>query len=146
MAEHGGERRQSRRLSLLKARDLVFETVTKIAEPRKEIDPEEEPDFALRNPTWEDELPPIYPDEDHLPDILGSEEAPPQISVVQDALIPSMAPKKGDASHKLEDISPVQKRWKMAYRAIKKELFGLYGTDCMFRSFQGTQSIFTQSL
>lgn len=82
---------------------------------RKELDPEEEPDFTERHPLWEDELPPIYPNEDHVPDFLTLEETSPKVPIAPTVL-------SQEESHISESAVRARQRWKSAYATIKKNL------------------------
>ncbi|KAH7424696.1 hypothetical protein KP509_11G019800 [Ceratopteris richardii] len=108
-------RRQSRRMSIQKMVGAAINVVTKLTEPRKEIDPEYEPDFTQRHPQWEDELPPIHPHDVHAPELLAIEQAP--LSEVK----PQPA-KFAMALHKSESASRACERWKLAYISVKKTL------------------------
>ncbi|MCO5593876.1 hypothetical protein L7F22_047895 [Adiantum nelumboides] len=114
------DRRQSRRLSLLKVKDMVgaaIGAVAKIAEPRKEIDPEDEPDFTERHPLWEDDLPPIYAHEDHVPDLLALEGAGSEVPIAPKTPLPRV-----EEPHLSESALRARERWKQAYATIKRNL------------------------
>ena len=80
---------------------------------RREIDPEEEPDFAERNPLWEDDLPPIRP---HDENFLGA------LALEEDTIkkqIPTVVP---TSNYHPKPLSVPHRRWKIAYAAVKKNL------------------------
>ncbi|KAJ7564574.1 hypothetical protein O6H91_02G023500 [Diphasiastrum complanatum] len=122
MAESSSEERRGskRRSVLLATADLVGAArQTVVAKFRKDIDPEEEPDFAERNPTWEDALPPIHGVTEDL-EIPSLRAGPSQISSFPAALLPFAEILTGISINPSD--SHAKQRWKNAYSSVKKEL------------------------
>eukprot|EP01018_Ginkgo_biloba_P020305 Gb_09887 [translate_table: standard] len=86
---------------------------------QKEVDPEEDPGFLERNPTWEEELPPIHP-VDH--DSIFELDSPPRVP-----LFPKFADQLFVPSVPKTETLPdgrllARKRWRTAYLGIRREL------------------------
>ena len=80
---------------------------------RREIDPEEEPDFAERNPLWEDDLPPIRP---HDENFLGA------LALEEDTIKKQIPTVVSASNYHPKPLSVPHRRWKIAYAAVKKNL------------------------
>eukprot|EP01018_Ginkgo_biloba_P020311 Gb_09891 [translate_table: standard] len=86
---------------------------------RKEIDPEEEPGFIERNPTWEEELPPIHP-VDH--DSIFQLDSPYTVPLVHAGVDQIFVPSSPTIELLPDSHALARKRWRTAYIGITRDL------------------------
>ncbi|KAJ7531395.1 hypothetical protein O6H91_14G042100 [Diphasiastrum complanatum] len=115
MAEPKEEpRRASKRLSVQLA-EAARTVAAKLAEvSRRRPDLEEQPGFTDRNPTWEDDLPPVRPSLHNEAILSISEDIASTSAFFPDILRAS--------SNQLQNDTPSRERWKNAYKSVKKDL------------------------